>query len=175
MFVFKIVSSVYRFNNFFFFWSIQLNPQLSLNYEYDFFIWCIWPKVWFENDRMSSKRTFFRFTFQKIYFWCNDIFILVHSFIFVMKFEFHAVFKVIFRVEKLLFRKLMQCPDSSCIDDILKKLSSNWSTKVSRILVICVTWSEKIGCAAANPRLLSWKPLYYSTIGLLMWIIYLTT
>ena len=33
----------------------------------------------------------------------------------------------------------------------------------------------KIGCAAANPRLLLGKPLYYGTIGLMMGNIYLTS
>ena len=35
--------------------------------------------------------------------------------------------------------------------------------------------NQKIGCAAANPRLLRGKPLYYSTIGLMMGNIYLTS
>ena len=38
---------------------------------------------------------------------------------------------------------------------------------------ICQTENEKIGCAAANPRLLREKPLCYSTIGLLNQNIYL--
>ena len=41
------------------------------------------------------------------------------------------------------FGKLRQCIDSSRIDDIPRKLSSDWPTKVSGILVICISWIYK--------------------------------
>ena len=60
------------------------------------------------------------------------------------------------------------------IEILMQKIAKQWQLPINgHFTYQCKRNTKKIGCAAANPRLLGGKPLYYGTMGLVNGNIYL--